>query len=98
MGDSDELAKLGDLHSRGILSADEFARAKARVLMGPAPANGQPPIVRAINGLRRSRSDRWLGGRLRRNRPHHGYCGLAVAHGFLRPDVVRGNWGSACTC
>ena len=62
MADSDELAKLGDLHSRGILSADEFARAKARVLNGSATANGPAPIVRAINGLRRSRSDRWLGG------------------------------------
>jgi len=62
MAESDELAKLGDLHSRGILSDDEFARAKARVLNGSASTQGQAPIVRAINGLRRSRDDRWLGG------------------------------------
>ncbi|HEV3018955.1 MAG TPA: PspC domain-containing protein [Burkholderiaceae bacterium] len=66
MGDSDELGKLGDLHGRGILSDEEFARAKARVLNGSPPqqgqAQGQAPIVRAINGLRRSRDDRWLGG------------------------------------
>ena len=62
MGDSDELGKLGDLHGRGILSDEEFARAKARVLNGSAPQQGQAPIVRAINGLRRSRDDRWLGG------------------------------------
>ncbi len=62
MAESDELGKLGDLHSRGILSDDEFSRAKARVLNGSAPAQGQAPIVRAINGLRRSRDDRWLGG------------------------------------
>jgi phage shock protein C len=62
MAESDELEKLGDLHRRGILSDDEFSRAKARVLNGSAAAQGQAPIVRAINGLRRSRDDRWLGG------------------------------------
>jgi len=62
MADSDELEKLGDLHRRGILSDDEFFRAKARVLSGSTAAQGQARIVRAINGLRRSRSDRWLGG------------------------------------
>jgi phage shock protein PspC (stress-responsive transcriptional regulator) len=66
MADSDELGKLGDLHGRGILSNEEFARAKARVLNGSPPPGtvpqGQAPIVRAINGLRRSRDDRWLGG------------------------------------
>jgi phage shock protein C len=60
MAESDELGKLGDLHSRGMLSEDEFSRAKARVLNGSAP--GQAPIVHAINGLRRTRDDRWLGG------------------------------------
>jgi len=61
MAESDELWKLGDLHSRGILSDDEFARAKARVLnatASPAPS----PAVHAINGMFRSRDDRWLGG------------------------------------
>ncbi len=61
MSDSDELGKLGDLHQRGILSDEEFARAKARVLSGmPGQRTAQP--VSALNQLRRSLSDRWLGG------------------------------------
>ena len=62
MAESDELEKLGDLHRRGVLSDDEFSRAKARVLGGSPPVQGQAPVVRAINGLHRSREDRWLGG------------------------------------
>ena len=57
---SEELDRLGGLHERGVLSDDEFARAKARVLAG-APETGAPPRV-AVNALRRSRHDRWLGG------------------------------------
>lgn len=63
MSDSEELARLGELHQRGVLSDDEFIRAKARVLQGGAPrAAGSAPVVNAINSLRRSRDDRWLGG------------------------------------
>jgi phage shock protein PspC (stress-responsive transcriptional regulator) len=61
MSISEEIGKLGELHQRGVLSDDEFARAKARVL-GPA---GSPPghtVAGQLNTLRRSRSDRWLGG------------------------------------
>ncbi len=62
---SDELAKLQDLHQRGALSDAEFARAKARTLDGAAaegaPAQPIPPLA-AINALRRSRADRWIGG------------------------------------
>lgn len=61
MSDSDELGKLGDLHQRGILSDEEFARAKARVLSGMPAARTSPPVS-ALNQLRRSLSDRWLGG------------------------------------
>jgi phage shock protein C len=62
MSDSDELGKLGDLHQRGILSDEEFARAKARVLGGmPAAARTSPPVS-ALNQFRRSLNDRWLGG------------------------------------
>ncbi len=65
MAISDELAKLQDLHQRGALSDEEFARAKARVLEG-APAgigSAQPiPALAAINALRRSRADRWIAG------------------------------------
>ena len=61
MSDSDELGKLGDLHQRGVLSDEEFARAKARVLSGMPAAHASPPVS-ALNQLRRSLSDRWLGG------------------------------------
>ena len=57
---SEELGRLGELHQRGVLSDDEFARAKARVLAG-APTVAAPG-VQALNALRRSRQDRWLGG------------------------------------
>jgi phage shock protein C len=59
---SEELLKLEELHGRGSLSDEEFARAKARVLGAPTPAGPRPPFVTVINGLRRSRSDRWFAG------------------------------------
>jgi len=62
MSISDELGKLGELHQRGALSDEEFARAKARVLNGTAPLHSDAPAAAAINALRRSRHDRWLGG------------------------------------
>lgn len=62
MSDSDELNKLGDLHQRGVLSDEEFARAKARVLSGMAAAPRTSQPANALNQLRRSLSDRWLGG------------------------------------
>ncbi len=58
MGIADELTRLQSLRDSGALSDDEFQRAKARVLAGDEPAPG----VREINRLRRSRSDRWIGG------------------------------------
>ncbi|MCU0968894.1 MAG: PspC domain-containing protein [Rubrivivax sp.] len=66
----DELARLEDLRARGALTEDEFRRAKARLLDGSAP--GEIPAVSAVGRLRRSRSDRWIGG----------VCGgIAVASG-----------------
>jgi len=67
MNFSNELEKLADLHQRGVLSDEEFARAKARLLNGePAPqaqaAHAQSPGAAAINTLHRSRDDRWIGG------------------------------------
>jgi phage shock protein C len=63
---SDELLKLEELHRRGSLTEEEFARAKARVLGAPAGEAGataaSAPFVTAINALRRSRQDRWLAG------------------------------------
>jgi phage shock protein PspC (stress-responsive transcriptional regulator) len=61
MGLADELMRLDELRSRGALSEEEFARAKARLLNAPAPAS-EIPAVDAVNRLRRSRGDRWIGG------------------------------------
>lgn len=64
MSDSEELGRLADLHQRGALSDEEFARAKARVLDG-RQGSGDPEGAAkglALNRLRRSRDDRWLGG------------------------------------
>jgi phage shock protein C len=60
MGLTDELTRLEELRSRGALSDDEFRRAKERLLDG-APAS-DIPAVDAVNRLRRSRGDRWIGG------------------------------------
>ena len=58
---SDELNHLAELHQRGALSDQEFERAKAK-LLGDAPAPAADTIASAINGLRRSRGDRWIAG------------------------------------
>ena len=58
---SDELAKLDELHQRGALSDEEFSRAKAR-LLGATAGAANAPAFDSINALRRSRSDRWIGG------------------------------------
>lgn len=62
MSEVDDLGKLGELHQRGVLSDDEFARAKARVLSGAAAASGDGRLLAGVNALRRSRADRWIGG------------------------------------
>ena len=70
MSIADDLIRLEQLRERGSLSADEFQRAKTQLLGAQhAPA----PVLQAINGFRRSATDRWLGG----------VCGgLAVATGM----------------
>ncbi|CAN5261194.1 hypothetical protein BH11PSE10_BH11PSE10_03590 [soil metagenome] len=64
MSDSDELNKLAALHQSGALSDQEFASAKARLLQGGTSSSGnaEAPAMSAINALRRSRDDRWVGG------------------------------------
>lgn len=60
---SDEIKRLHELHQAGALSHEEFARAKARLLDAPqaaAPGNGD--LASEFARLRRSRTDRWLGG------------------------------------
>ncbi len=58
-----EIERLAELHRTGALTDEEFARAKARVLgAGAAAPEPQPPFTAAVNTLRRSRNDRWVGG------------------------------------
>ena len=56
---ADELTKLEQLHHRGALTDTEFAQAKGRLLQTPAALDSR---ITSINGLRRSRSDCWIGG------------------------------------
>jgi phage shock protein C len=59
MGLSDELLQLEQLRQRGVLSDEEFSRAKARLLAdGPAASPGA--VIG--QGLRRSNRDRWIAG------------------------------------
>jgi phage shock protein C len=61
MSTTDDLTRLADLHRSGALSDDEYVQAKARVL-NERVLRDQPALVGALNGLRRSRGDRWIGG------------------------------------
>ena len=58
---TDELNKLAELRGRGVLTEEEFASAKARLLTGE-PGHLNQPLVSAVNTFRRSRTDRILGG------------------------------------
>jgi phage shock protein PspC (stress-responsive transcriptional regulator) len=74
MAVSDELKRLHELHQAGALTDAEYEMAKARVLAAPAVdlSKGGDAFGAQINAIRRSRTDRWLGG----------VCGgLAVATG-----------------
>lgn len=70
MSMSEELGKLGELHQRGVLTDDEFARAKSRLIgsQGGSASSSSTvppsnvPFVAGFNALRRSTSDRWIGG------------------------------------
>jgi len=78
MNVSDEIKRLHDLHQAGALSDSEFARAKEKVLAGSPvnldkPFSGDGGFTAEFSRLRRSRTDRWLGG----------VCGgIAVASGI----------------
>lgn len=62
MPTADDLARLAELHRNGSLTDAEFERAKARVLEEGRAAGADVPLVSAVNRLRRSRHDRWIGG------------------------------------
>ena len=64
---ADELERLAALHEKGVLSPEEFAQAKARLIaQGPSRIGdgsaGEPDAVLSVGRLRRSHEDRWLGG------------------------------------
>jgi phage shock protein C len=68
MGISDEIKRLHELHQAGALTDAEFAQAKARLLAGSvnldkqSGASGASDFTSELGRLRRSRTDRWLGG------------------------------------
>jgi phage shock protein PspC (stress-responsive transcriptional regulator) len=61
---SEELEKLQSLRDRGVISEQEFALAKSRVLDNapPAPASAPDGTRSFLQQLARSRSDRFIGG------------------------------------
>jgi phage shock protein C len=61
---SEEIKRLHELHQAGALTDEEFARAKARLLSAEAsaPQAGNGDLASEFSRLRRSRTDRWLGG------------------------------------
>jgi phage shock protein PspC (stress-responsive transcriptional regulator) len=59
---SDDLAKLAELRATGGLTEDEFTRAKDRLLGDARSGTAHLMTPAAPVVLRRSRSDRWLGG------------------------------------
>ncbi|NGZ85369.1 PspC domain-containing protein [Duganella aceris] len=61
MSVAEEIKRLHELHQAGALSDEEYARAKARLLNSETTAPGEN-ISNDISRLRRSQSDRWLGG------------------------------------
>ncbi|MCH8180461.1 MAG: PspC domain-containing protein [Proteobacteria bacterium] len=63
MSIADELDKLSALQERGVITAEEFARLKARLLDGELPPSLTPqPLFSPDRPLRRVQDDRWLGG------------------------------------
>jgi len=58
MNMSDEIKRLHELHQAGALSDAEFEQAKAKLLGAAGKTDGEGDIGQ----LRRSRTDRWLGG------------------------------------
>jgi phage shock protein C len=61
---SDEIKRLHELHQAGALTDAEYEAAKAKVLAAPGINLAKPvdTLGAEINALRRSRTDRWLGG------------------------------------
>jgi phage shock protein C len=58
---ADELSRLAELRANGGLTEEEFTRAKDR-LLNTEKTRSNDPLASVVNGFRRSRNDRWLGG------------------------------------
>ena len=62
MNMSEELQKLSNLKDRGVLTEEEFAAAKKRVI-DAGPCTGDSKRAQSgLNNLRLTNRDRWLGG------------------------------------
>ena len=61
MSIADDLTQLEQLRDRGSLSPDEYQRAKNKLLSAGLPRPAEP-LFQALNGMRRSTEDRWIGG------------------------------------
>jgi phage shock protein PspC (stress-responsive transcriptional regulator) len=59
---ADELLKLEQLRERGSLTAEEFERAKARLLGTGADPMVSPKLAQSLTSLRRSSTDKWIAG------------------------------------
>lgn len=65
---ADEIKRLHELHQAGALSDAEFEQAKAKLLSSANTVNLNKTTAAGgsfgaeLNALRRSRTDRWLGG------------------------------------
>ncbi|MDO9203382.1 MAG: PspC domain-containing protein [Hydrogenophaga sp.] len=59
---ADELLKLEQLRERGSLTAEEFERAKARLLGTGVEPVGSTKLAQSLNSLRRSGTDKWIAG------------------------------------
>ena len=58
----DELERLSALRDKGAITDTEYEQAKARVLDPHAPSEPSRPLRHRTPLLRRSVTDRWLGG------------------------------------
>lgn len=66
MSISEEIKRLHELHQSGALTDEEFAQAKAKLLArlddNQSSSGASGDFVTQMNQVRRSKSDRWLGG------------------------------------
>jgi phage shock protein C len=56
---ADDLARLDELRAKGVLTDEEFLRAKQRMLGSNGTAG---PSSNAVSRFRRSDADKWIGG------------------------------------